>query len=69
MKYLECKASAQFHHEAGVFYGAVVNCRNIIVFEGNSVEQTRKEFRFSIQDYATACAERGRKPQEPFLLP
>ena len=40
--------------------------RDVIFFEGTSVEQLTKEFRFSIDDYLAMCAERGQAPDKPF---
>lgn len=40
--------------------------RDVIAFEGDSVESLQAEFAFSIDDYLSACAERGRDPDRPF---
>ncbi len=59
-------ASVTFDSDAGVFHGEVVHTKDVIVFEGTSVEQLQEEFRFSIDDYLAVCAERGREPDKPF---
>ncbi|MCY4437395.1 MAG: type II toxin-antitoxin system HicB family antitoxin [Chloroflexi bacterium] len=66
MKYKGYSAAVSFDYEAGVFQGEVVDTRDVIVFEGDSVAQLEREFRFSIDDYLAACAERGRIPDRPF---
>ena len=65
MQYKGYQAVVSFDHEAGVFHGEVVDTRDVIFFEGTSVEQLEKEFRLSIDDYLTVCAERGRGPYKP----
>ncbi len=55
-----------FDDDSGVFHGEVVDTRDVIVFEGDSVAQLEKEFRFSIDDYLAVCAERGRTPDRTF---
>ena len=66
MEYKGYRATVTFDSDAGVFHGEVVDTRDVIVFEGISVEQLQKEFRFSVDDYLAVCAERGREPDKPF---
>lgn len=61
------RAKADFDHRAGVFHGRVINTRDVIFFEGDSVDDLTKEFRFSIDDYLTMCAQRGEEPDMPGL--
>ena len=58
MEYKGYRAVVTFEDEADVFHGEVVNTRDVIVFEGTSVAQLKKEFIFSIDDYLKACEER-----------
>ena len=66
MKYKGYSAAVAFDYEAGVLQGEVVDTRDAIVFEGDSVAQLEREFQYSIDDYLAACAERGRTPDRPF---
>ena len=66
MEYRGYRAAVHFDYEAGVFHGEVVGTRDVIVFEGTSVDQLKQEFHFSIDDYLAVCAERGREPDKPF---
>ena len=66
MEYKGYRAAVTFDDVAGVFHGEVVDTRDVIVFEGASATQLRKEFEFSIDDYLKVCAERGRTPDRPF---
>lgn len=66
MEYKGYRASVTFDSDAGVFHCEVVDTRDVIVFEGTSVEQLQEKFQFSIDDYLTVCAERGREPDKPF---
>ena len=66
MNYKGYRAAVAYDDEAGVFCGEVIGTRDVITFEGTSVAQLRKEFRFSIDDYLAVCAERGRQPDKPF---
>ena len=44
----------------------VLDTRDVIVFEGTSVVEQKKEFKFSVDDYLKVCKERGRTPDKPF---
>lgn len=66
LQYMGYRAAVSFDEDAGVFHGEVVDTRDSIVFEGESVAQLEEEFRFSIDDYLAVCAERGRTPDRPF---
>ena len=66
MKYKGYHAEVTYDHEAAVFHGEVVGTRDVIFFEGTSVDQLNEEFRFSIDDYLAVCAERGREPDKPY---
>ena len=65
MEYKGYTAVVSFDYETSVFHGEVVDTRDVIFFEGTSVEQLDKEFRLSIDDYLAVCAERGREPTGP----
>ncbi len=66
MEYKGYRAAVRFDYDAGVFHGKVVDTRDVIFFEGTSVDQLIEEFHFSIDDYLAVCAERGREPSKPF---
>ena len=66
MEYKGYRAAVTFDDEADVFHGEVAGTRDVIVFEGTSVAQLKKEFRFSIDDYLRACTGCGRTPDKPF---
>ena len=66
MEYKGYRAAVTFDDEADVFHGEVVDTRDVIVFEGTSVAQLKKEFKFSIDDYLRICEERGRTPDKPY---
>ena len=66
MKYKGYQAIFKYDDEAELFHGEVIDTRDVIFFEGTSVEELNKEFRFSIDDYLAMCAERGQEPDKPF---
>ncbi len=66
MKYKGYEGTVKFDEDAGIFYGEVINTRDVITFQGTSVKELRKAFRDSIDDYLAFCEERGEEPDKPF---
>lgn len=56
----------EFDGEAGVLHGEVINTRDVITFQGESVSELMQAFRDSIDDYLAFCKERGEAPDKPF---
>ena len=56
----------EFDSEADIFHGEVINTRDVITFQGRSVDELRQAFVDSIEDYRAFCAERGEEPDRPF---
>ena len=66
MKYKGYLAHVEFDDEANIFHGEVINTRDVITFQGQSVAELKKAFEDSVEDYFTFCAERGEEPDRPF---
>ena len=66
LRYKEHTGHAEFDDKAGLFHGEVLDLRDVITFQGTSVEELEKEFRDSVDDYLEFCEERGEEPDRPF---
>jgi len=55
-----------YDDEERIFHGEVLDTRDVITFQGKSVEEIEKAFRESIDDYLEFCKERGEQPDKPF---
>ncbi len=56
----------EFDDEAGLFHGEVLDTKDVVTFQGQSVDEIVQAFRDSVDDYLDFCAERGEKPDKPF---
>lgn len=56
----------EFDDEARLFHGEVLDTRDVITFQGRSVDEIESAFRDSVDDYLAFCAERGEAPDRPF---
>ena len=66
MHYKEYVAAVEYDDEVGLFHGEVINTRDVITFQGRSVEALQKALADSIEDYLAFCAERKENPDKPF---
>lgn len=68
LEYKGYTGTAEFDDEVGVFQGEVAHLRDVITFEGTSVESLEQAFKDSIDDYLEWCVERGKEAEKPANL-
>ncbi len=68
MEYKGYLATVEYDDSVGLLHGEVINAASypIVTFEASSVEELKREFRISIDDYLAWCKEDGVEPQRPF---
>jgi len=66
MTYKGYQASVELDEEGRVFHGEVINTRDVITFQGTSVDELKQAFEDSVDDYLEFCASRGEAPEKPF---
>jgi len=66
MEYKGYSAKVEFDEDANIFHGEVINLRDVVTFEGETVDQLRQAFQESIDDYLEFCGERGEDPEKPY---
>ena len=66
MEYKGYFAKVEFDDDANIFHGEVINLRDVITFEGETVNELKEAFHDSVDDYLTFCAERGEEPEKPY---
>ena len=59
MTYKGYRSKVELDEEAGVFHGEVINVRDVITFQGTSVEELKRAFEDSVDDYLEFCVSRG----------
>ena len=58
MKYKGYSGHVEFDSDAGIFHGEVVDTRDVITFQGKSVDELETAFKDSIEDYLEFCSKR-----------
>ena len=66
MEYKGYIGKVEFDDEANLFHGEIINLRDMITFQGESVEGLRKAFQESLDDYLEFCEERNESPEKPY---
>ena len=66
MEYKGYAGRVEFDDEAEVFHGEVLGLRDVITFQGRTVEEVKDAFRESVDDYLEFCAKRGEEQERLF---
>jgi predicted HicB family RNase H-like nuclease len=59
-------ATLEVDLDAGELFGRTVGMRDIITFQGKTVEEARRSFEESIDFYLTCCREEQKQPDRPY---
>ncbi len=66
MEYKGYHGKVEFDEESELFHGEIVDLRDVITFQGRSVDELRQAFHDSVDDYLEFCSIRGEEPDKPF---
>ena len=66
LEYKGFVGQAEYDAEAHVFHGEVLDTRDVITFESDTVAGLERAFRDSIDDYLDFCSQCGEDPDKPF---
>jgi predicted HicB family RNase H-like nuclease len=66
MEYKGYVGKAEFDDEADIFHGEVLLTRGVVTFQGRTVNELKKAFRDSVNDYLAFCEKKKITPEKPF---
>ncbi|MDQ6834274.1 MAG: type II toxin-antitoxin system HicB family antitoxin [Chloroflexota bacterium] len=66
MTYKGYTADVEIDPDAKVLAGRVLYLRDVIVFEGETVEDAEQQFHLSVDEYLAWAAENGFEPNRPY---
>src|SRR6202166_5465913 len=66
MEYKGYVGKVEFDDEAGIFHGEILDTRDVITFQDQSVAELKTAFEESIDDYLAFCKQSGEEPNKPF---
>jgi predicted HicB family RNase H-like nuclease len=65
MQYKGYWGTAIFDAESRIFHGEVLGLRDVVTFQGTSVDELLHAFKGSVDDYLVFCKLRGETPEKP----
>ena len=66
MEYKRYLGTVDYDAQAKIFHGDVINTRDVITFQGTTVNEIERAFKESIDDYISWCKEDGVEPEKPY---
>ena len=66
MEYKGYIGHVEFDDDAGYFHGDVINTRDVITFQGTTVDELRQALKDSVECYLEFFVEMGKTPEKPF---
>jgi predicted HicB family RNase H-like nuclease len=66
MEYKGYIGEVTFDSDAHIFHGEIINTRDVITFQGKTVDELEAAFQESIEDYLKWCKEDGVSPEKPY---
>ncbi len=66
MEYKGYIGIVEYDDKAKIFHGDIINTRDVITFQGKSVDEIEMAFRESIDDYLSWCEQDGVNPEKPY---
>ena len=66
MKYKGYIGQVTYDDEARMFHGEVIGLKDIITFQGTTVQELETAFHDSVDEYLLWCEERGEQPEKTF---
>jgi predicted HicB family RNase H-like nuclease len=59
-------ATIELDEDAGLFHGEVINTKDVLTFQGQTLDELKVAFADTVADYLEWCRERGKEPQRPY---
>jgi predicted HicB family RNase H-like nuclease len=66
LEYKGYAGKVEFDPDEGIFHGEVIDLRDVITFQGTTVDEIERAFRDSVDDYLDYCQDLGGDPDRPF---
>jgi predicted HicB family RNase H-like nuclease len=66
LKYKEYYGDINYSAEDEVFHGRVIGVTALILFEGSSIKELKKDFKEAVEDYLDICKETGKEPEKSY---
>ena len=66
LTYREYQGRFEYDDVADLFHGDVINLADVVTFQGRSIDDLKKSFKESVDDYLVFCRRQGKEPGKPY---
>ncbi|KAF3361772.1 hypothetical protein PHSC3_001662 [Chlamydiales bacterium STE3] len=66
MKHKSYSSHIEYDDEAKIFHDEVLGIKDVITFQGTTVDEIEQAFDDSVDDYLAVCVKKGKEPDRPF---
>lgn len=66
LSYKNYNGTVEYSEEDVCLYGKVIGLKSLISYEGNSIQELKKDFEDAIDGYLQDCRERNIEPEQPY---
>jgi predicted HicB family RNase H-like nuclease len=66
LQYKDYTGVFEYDEEADLLHGRVAGLRDVVTFEGRSVDELKAALADSVEDYLEFCKKLGQEPDKPF---
>ena len=66
MKYKGYEAVIEYDEVDRVFFGRVINTKDVISFDGETVDELQQSFEAVIEEYLEDCKQEGKEPDKAY---
>lgn len=66
LKYKNYMGSVEYSAEDDCLFGKVIGIRGLISYEGNSLDELKKDFHQAVDDYLQMCIKEKKQPETAF---
>lgn len=66
LRYRGYEGTIEASVEDGVLHGRVLFIKDVVSYEGKTIEELRRDFEGALEDYLAVCEQRGIEPDKPF---
>jgi len=56
----------EFDDEIDIFHGEIINTRDVVTFQGKTIDELKQALHDSIDVYLAYCEKTGKTPDKPF---
>ena len=66
MTYRGYTGTVEWSEEDKTFYGKVVGIRQLLLYEGKTIDELRDDFHVFVDEYIQDCLDHDKKPEKPY---